>query len=318
MICMTTPKRNIKAKFIVPVAAVGIAIGAAFMAGKKQPITEPTRAAPRCDDPITCPTPPQKGDRLCEVAKGEADPYSDNFDPESCGYCGDRIRQVKAPQWSAPSSHPSFRTQNVTERPSETAENCPIDFHCGNGTVDVNTVFGAIVAHEEPSGESTTYALESIRITESCNPRSPHVCDVDCGRVIRTSAPPDAGEDELPPRFNSAFTCPGAVAPTDRVDLAASLGTGEVLSRLGNSLRAVSSTLRSTLGIRPQDTLDVHVSISVDPSGLLSLRSVSATCNGQACGDESSISSVLSFNLAGLTVGAPGRQCYWTVILRAH
>ncbi len=315
---MRIPKRNIRARFIVPVAAVGIAIGAAFMAGKKQPITESTRPVQRCDDPITCPTPPQKGDRLCEVAKGEADPYSDTFDPESCGYCGDRIRQVKGSEWSAPSSGSQLRIQHVTERPSETPENCPVDFHCGNGTVDVNTVFGAIVAHEESSEGTTTYSLESIRITESCNPRSPRVCDADCGRIIRTSAQPDAGEDELPPRFNSAFTCPGAVAPADRIDLATSLGTGEVLSRLGNSLRAASSSLRTALGIRPQDTLDVHVSISVDPSGLLSIRGVSAVCNGQTCGDESTISSVLSLNLAGLTVGAPGRQCYWTVILRAH
>ncbi|MBU0526916.1 hypothetical protein KKE92_00390, partial [Candidatus Micrarchaeota archaeon] len=67
---MANPKRNIRAKFIVPAAVVGIAIGAAFMAGKKQPITEPA-VVPRCDDPITCPTPPRAGDRLCEVAKGE-------------------------------------------------------------------------------------------------------------------------------------------------------------------------------------------------------------------------------------------------------
>ncbi|MBU0528083.1 hypothetical protein KKE92_06380, partial [Candidatus Micrarchaeota archaeon] len=293
-----------------------IAIGAAFMAGKKQPITEPA-VVPRCDDPITCPTPPRAGDRLCEVAKGEADPYSATFDPESCGYCGDLIRQVKAPQWSTPTISSSFRTQNVTERPSETPENCPVDFHCGNGSVDVNTAFGAIVANTGSSDEATTYSLETIRITESCNSRSPHVCDSDCGRVIRTLAPPDAGEDQLPPRFNSAFTCPGAVAPTDRVDLAASLGTGEVLSRLGSSLRTASSSLRTSLGIRPEDTLDIHVSIVVGPSGLLSLRSISAVCNGQSCGDESTISSVLSLNLAGLTVGAPGRECYWTVILRA-
>ncbi|MFH1685858.1 MAG: hypothetical protein ABH983_06155 [Candidatus Micrarchaeota archaeon] len=306
---MGTPKRNIRARFIVPVAAVGIAIGAAFMAGKKQPITEPA-VVPRCDDPITCPTPPRAGDRLCEVAKGEADSYSNTFDPESCGYCGDLIRQVKASQWSTPTVSSSFRTQNVTERPSETPENCPVDFHCGNGRVDVNTVYGAVVSHEG-------YSLETITITESCHSRSSHFCDVDCGAVIRTSAPRDAGEDQLPPRFNSAFTCPGAVAPTDQVDLAASLGNGEVLSRLGSSLRIASSSLRTSLGIRPEDTLDIHVSIVVGPSGLLSLRSISAVCNGQSCGDESTISSVLSLNLAGLTVGAPGRECYWTVILRA-
>jgi hypothetical protein len=303
-------KRDIRAKFIVPAVVVGIAIGAAFMAGKKQPTIEPI-IVPGCDDPITCPTPPRAGDRLCEVAKGEADPYSATFDPESCGYCGDLIRQVKASQWSTATINSSFRTQNVTERPSETLENCPVDFHCGNGRVDVNTVYGAVVSHEG-------YSLETITITESCNLRSSHFCDVDCGRVIRTSAPiRDAGEDQLPPRFNSAFTCPGAVAPTDRVDLAASLGTGEVLSRLGSSLRTTASSLRTSLGIRPEDRLDIHVSIVVDSSGLLSLRSLSAVCNGQSCGDESTVSSALSLNLSGLTVGAPGRECYWTVILRA-
>src|SRR4029453_7436113 len=99
-----------------PTIASGLAVAsvaALLLMGKC--MTEPPRPCPPC---ATCPpavAAPVKGDGRCEIEKGEHDPSSPNWDPASCGFCGDGTHENQT--W-------------------ETIENCPVDFTCGNGRVE--------------------------------------------------------------------------------------------------------------------------------------------------------------------------------------
>lgn len=88
-------------------------------------------------------------DRVCNVELGERDPLSKNFNP-NCGYCGDSIKQ----------SH-------------ETAENCPIDFSCGNKKLDSEKFSGIVKSNNG-------YKFGVIEKTESCDPISMSYCAADC------------------------------------------------------------------------------------------------------------------------------------------
>ncbi len=102
-----------------------------------------------------------KDDGKCILELGEHDPRSPTHDLASCGICGDDIRQA----W-------------------ETKDNCPADFHCGNGKRDRNTVYFGYV-----KGKDGKLVHGMIRRTESCNPRKPNFCRADC-KVERHIRPP--------------------------------------------------------------------------------------------------------------------------------
>jgi hypothetical protein len=117
-----------------------------------------------CD--AECPS-PSSGDLRCEGALGEADPFDDNFDRQACGFCGDGIRQRLAETGSEPTEENGVMVQDVTDpNRAETEENCPVDFHCGNGQREDGTAFAAVV--EVTSGEESTYHLGIVTVTESC------------------------------------------------------------------------------------------------------------------------------------------------------
>lgn len=84
---------------------------------------------------------PVKGDDVCELDKGEHDPLSPNWDPKSCGYCGDDIQQ----SW-------------------ESKETCPVDFLCEKGNESYwRKTFGTY----KDLGDGKL-VLTTIKITKKC------------------------------------------------------------------------------------------------------------------------------------------------------
>lgn len=87
------------------------------------------------------PAAPVKGDNVCELDKGEHDPASPNWDPKSCGYCGDDIQQ----DW-------------------ETKDTCPVDFLCEKGNESYwKKTFGTY----KDLGDGKM-VLTTIRVTKRC------------------------------------------------------------------------------------------------------------------------------------------------------
>lgn len=114
---------------------------------------------------------PVRGDGKCERDKGEGDRLSLNHAPEDCGYCGDGIQQ-----------------------PEENAKNCDVDFYCGNGKRDRNTVYFGYVKQKDGS-----LVHGMIRRTDQCNPRKPNFCKADC-KVERHVRRPPKKPPQPPPK----------------------------------------------------------------------------------------------------------------------
>ncbi len=261
-----------------------------------------------------CPSAPVPGDGKCEVSKGEADPLSPTFDRESCGYCGDGIRQVMTT--AAVGSRPYLeqvsgaQVQDVTERPSETPETCPYDFHCGNGKQDRNEPYAA---WQDSLVSPGTLTFTIVHVTETGE---------DCARDYRrerrrSSERDDPLPDDPIPVFQTGqlWSCPAQVAATDSNDVVVSQSgmTQSILRRIGG-IREHSSEIRTALNVRDPDTrVTVTVEILVDSSGHLGIRRVSASCGGSPCGDQATILNASQLSLSGLYFpGAPGTSCLWT------
>ncbi|MBN1169758.1 hypothetical protein JXA56_01930 [Candidatus Micrarchaeota archaeon] len=104
-----------------------------------------------------------RGDGNCQPELGERDPLSRNYDPESCGYCGDGKRQ-----------------------PWKTAVQCPVDFACGNGVLDKNVTFA--ILDKKPDGR---YMFSTITKNESCEEYSMGYCREDCRDYKPKAAAPE-------------------------------------------------------------------------------------------------------------------------------
>jgi len=214
--------------------------------------------------PVAVCSPPVKGDNNCEREKGEHDLNSKNWDPQSCGYCGDRIAQ-------------DF----------ETAEECPVDFACGNGRVDRNVVYGAYLAPREENG---VYSLGTLTVAESCRESDSAYCASDCGRG---TSPRAAGsgrrtEGDRPPRADTTDVRPpsggGGACPTEVLSLFR--GRANAL-KAGPNLASIRANCpdSATTGT----TLRVHIVVQ---GGF----ATSATVSG--CGSQG-----LSVNLGGIPAG---------------
>ncbi len=268
-----------------------------------------------CPPQAACPTAPVQGDGKCEVSKGEADPASPTFDRESCGYCGDGIRQVMTTSQSGSRPRIDEATgalvQDVTERPSETPETCPYDFHCGNGKQDRNEPYAAWQESIENPG---TLTFTVAHVTETSQ---------DCARDYRpvqrrrtSGTTEDQPEDPLPTfQTGQVWSCPSQVASTDSNDIVASQsGMLQSIIRRVAGIRARSAELRSALHVAdPDQRVTITVSILVDTSGSISIRQVSASCGSTPCGDQATILNASQLSLNGLYMpSAPGTQCLWT------
>ena len=138
-------------------------------------------AKPEPEKPITQYTPKKavltakKGDGRCLYKFGERTPEASNYDPKSCGQCG-----------------------NGKVDDFETPESCPADYHrCGNGKKDGEASY-SVLSSKAVKGQ-TVYYYETITKTESCDQSSPHYCHEDCApKVVESS---DEYSGQCPPEM---------------------------------------------------------------------------------------------------------------------
>lgn len=269
-----------------------------------------------CKVGTECLKPPIKGDGICEVSKGEADPISVNFDKESCGYCGDGIRQQNAAAWGKPvqDTQDLFFTQNVTGRETETPDNCPVDFHCGNGKMErewSNSYYSAYVQLDNGS-----FGIKPVKVVESCNQEKPNYCPSDCKKKGGKGPAVEDEEDPLP-EGNRYFTCPHIKSGSEPMDLINRTNSGvrAVLGRLSSAVATNTENLRILLtgDAHDQSPVSLSFSIKVDGTGKVSLDKITASCNSAVCDKNDELISQPEVNLNGVTLGAPGSDCYWTI-----
>ncbi len=299
----------------------GASISLLFLKCGKPMGESPQHTEPRTQ-PVTAPADedcePRKNDFQCEIRKGESDPLSVTFDPMSCGYCGDSVRQVLSDAGTPPvmDMDSGITTQAVTERPSETPENCPVDFHCGNGRRDFRRTYGSWIEPLADSGPDAGYVLGTRTITESIQ---------DCPGDTRQNGHGGSGggapvEDEpLPLRQTaSAWNCPSFVAPSQQVDMVDmhSNSVWSALSRIHGAINSNAAALRQALGAGATDRVVIRLNIRVEPRGYMSLNSISASCENRPCGDSQAIINATQLSLNGLVMGAPEMECFWTLTIR--
>lgn len=234
--------------------------------GQDRPVppSEPVPQPPA----VVCPAPQPEN---CNLELGEHDPHSSNWAPQKCGYCGDGIAQT----W-------------------ETPENCPVDFHCGDGTVQRNAVYGAYVA---PSAERAGYSLGTITVTETCNAQDASYCAADCPTAPGAPAPATSDRrrdrrrdrDDTPPAATTAArppasggACPGEV-------------TGRFQNRVSSSLTGNPASVRSAAGATPDTPVRARVTIAI-VNGQASVQGISLSCSGCSGGSLSPG----SLNVAGI------------------
>lgn len=293
------------------------------------------RFGPQHEEPVKvqcpeCPPVPQRGDLKCMVEQGEADPLSPNFDPESCGYCGDGIQQVRINGVHGSEvriDEFGIRTQDVTGRPTEISSRdprarqpppgerfiiCDADFHCGNGFVDQRTPYPAWV----PGENGAPYSLRVVLVTET-----PDSCFLDQPETRRRlHRQPQQPESDAPPPISQrvGFHCPSQIASTDSAEIVSSqsASTRGVLRRINDAIIGRGDNLRGALGVAPNAPLDVILSMLVDPSGHISLQSVTAKSGTAQVGDPTTIINATGLSLGGLSLVAPGTECTWTIAIR--
>ncbi len=239
-----------------------------------------------CPPAVTCPAVPVKGDNNCELEKGEHDMWSENWDPESCGYCGDRMQQ----EW-------------------ETLQTCPVDFACGDGEVQRRAkTYGAIVKTVE--GENTTYHLGTVDISESCREGADNYCESDC---------PTKSAGRIGPRAGRRGTHAAPVVTTSRPPMAGgacdSSVTGGATSLYSRVIRQVSSSsgsIRNALNAG-QAPVSVSVRVRISESGVPTVVGASATCGGSACSGTANIVNLAGINVGGISVSNGGATCTMSI-----
>lgn len=248
-------------------------------------------APPPC---VQCESAPVKGDNRCEVEKGEHDPLSPTWDPQSCGYCGDGNRQpfeISSRDPRAAQAQPASGPRLVV---------CDADFHyCGNGRKDDAAQY-AVMVPPESDGGLWSFGL-SDRPAESCRRGAENYCEADCAGSA--PAPADTGRrterrTERPDRPDRPAQ-PGRAGPCD-----AGVSTSTFSARARDNLTGNSGAVRNAVGAQPSQAVTVRVSITVGPDGRPTVTGASASCAGCSGGDVRGM-----INLAGLATTAPGEQC---------
>lgn len=270
------------------------------------PPTDTCPAPRRCMRPDEIPRPvsaPVKGDEQCELDKGEHDPHSVAFDPASCGYCGDGQQNV----WTV------RRMENGQEKTvevgRETAEACPVDFHCGNGTKELRPVtYGGIIMSNE--GGAPSYSYGPIQISESCNSRESNYCADDCGGPARVPEGRGGGAGSARGEGSARGREPRvADSPPESVSTPCE---GTIVQRLKrpflNSLTAVRQQLQSAVGATPQQSVSASVQVVVRggiprATGSVSLSGPGSGSVSSGVVDLSSVSFTPDVNCSGTVSG---------------
>jgi hypothetical protein len=315
-----------KAKIATATVVAAGAIAALIFT--RRPLSERIIDQPPAVPGPGCEPEPMRGDLICQVARGEADPLSVNFDPESCGYCGDGIRQVQinGAHGSAPRTDEfGIRTQDVIQRFTEIPSNdprasepnsgqrfiiCNIDYACGNGHVDDRQPYGAWVA-PTVSGAPFVFGIKPVTETRE-------TCSLDTNPTVRrtrTSSSPQP-DDPIVPSPTPNWYCPTRIASTDPVAILStqSASVQNVLRRLSGRLTQRRTDLRRALGVTdPSAQIDVTVVILVSAAGSLSIQRISARCNGAACGDRTSIINATGLSVDDIPMAPPEADCTWTI-----
>jgi hypothetical protein len=314
-------------KIATATLTAGASLGALFMKAC-EPISEAIRVFPHRIEPVHENEPdcaPRKGDNRCEIRKGEADPLSVTFDPDSCGFCGDDIRQVNAREGGRPYAErdSGIQYQRVTERPSETAESCPVEFHCGNRNMDLRQPYGAWIL-APPNGDGgapNSYNIGIKLVSENRQdcPRDYLPANGNRDAGAGEDADWDAGPEPAPPQPSSNWFCPSLMAPSQNSEMVQlhSASVWSVVSRVNGAITEHASSLRSALGLAdPETKVEVRVMLRVAPSGLVYLNSMSATCDSVPCGDQLALINASQLTLEGLLIGSPGTDCFWVMNVR--
>lgn len=255
-----------------------------------------------------------KGDFICDVKMGEADPFSQNYDFISCGSCGDGVRQIKSTKGERiiMDLDTSETTQAVTERESETNETCPVDFHCGDGRLDIGTPFSAVIF------EDGAYQVAVVNVFESCNSKSNNFCADDC---LKNKKPviEIAMEDDTPKIPTAGvLTCTYQISGRNRVDLIglSSIGGESLNGRLSSLVRSKSIAIRNVLGKTATDQIKILISMDVDSRGVITVTAVNGICDNKICDNADGLKSIMPINLDGLSLSAPGKQCELSLAFR--
>src|SRR5262249_34178015 len=222
--------------------------------------------------------PPHRNDGKCEVEKGERDIASPTFDPESCGYCGDGIRQ----QWEQPSTI-------VDQAPTKAV--CDVDFHCGNGKVDTDEAYAAVIPPRTQGGK---YTSGVVRVTESCDRSSLNFCADDCngcGGCV------DAGHEDSGVRDAGQVDSGSAYCPDDV--------RGRLAPRIIGQLLNHASAARSAAGAPPDKIVNARVALRVSPPGVADVVSISLTCSDCKVG----AMPPTTLSVAGIALPYVGEEC---------
>lgn len=281
--------RKLGWKFGVGTGAATAALLAAilFRTCSGEPQVEPIQQ--NCPEAVVCPAAPVKGDNNCELDKGEHDMWSPNWDPASCGYCGDGEQQ----SWESP-------------------ETCPVDFHCGDGELQRrSTVFGAVVRTGE--GENEVYSLGTIELSESCNERADNYCQDDCPTTGRRPERTGRRDHDRPNPSGTTATADrpprSGGACSDRVRR----GASAVYARISSQVSTSSGSIRSALGVE-NVPVTISVSVNVSASGTTSVAGASARCGGGRCPNSANIRSIAGLDLQGITIAnQDGSACTLSV-----
>ncbi len=215
-------------------------------------------------------------DGKCKIANGEHDIFSSGYD-KSCGFCGDGKQQ----EW-------------------ETAENCPVDFHCENGILERNTLFAAVIK------EDGKYRLGTVKITESCKEGSPDNCDpVACeNRTSRRGSRRREREDESQPISGK---CPKPTATQKGMEIR------DTILEEWSEIEA----LRKRVTPYKSSTVTAIASMDVSGGGVItkvtSVLRCRATKKDEPCANPSAPGPSFNKLAKNKNIGNQGRACNWTV-----
>jgi hypothetical protein len=289
--------------------AAGALVAAAIVAAlfcRKPPQSEPIHDCPTSN----CPAPPRDGDGICDAAHGEADPASPTFSRSDCGFCGDGIIQLRAMSGSAPHIDENGRhVQDVTQRPSETPANCPVEFTCGDGRINAAEIYGSYVQR------NGRYVLGTVEVTETCREGEAGFCRTDCDamrhvRVVRRRhSGEDAGAEIADPAL--FVRCPTQIISPEFSSSARAFQTN-----VRRGVAEQAAAIRRTLGTSSTSDVVLFIGFGASPTGGVSMQSITVTCDGNLCPSTAHVSGFPDIGISGERIDPPRVSCSWSFPVR--